>query len=65
MPEAKTTLPEVYSYACFAVHSAFEVGLESAKTMGRLLFFAISWRTGFEKAFGTAAAPTNAVGLQS
>jgi len=34
-PLAKTAAPSVQRYACSAVHSALEVGLESAKMTGR------------------------------
>ena len=63
VPEAKTTLPFVFSYASFAVHSDFEVGFDNENTIGRLFNFAISFKTGFENAFACAAAPINAVGL--
>lgn len=33
-PEAKIALPSVYLYASSAVHSALDVGLESAKIIG-------------------------------
>ena len=35
VPLANTAVPLDHSYACVAVHSAFDVGLESAKTTGR------------------------------
>ena len=41
-PEANTDRPLVQVYACSAVHSAFEVGLERANTNGLLFSDAIS-----------------------
>src|SRR3954470_18115044 len=35
LPLAKIARPSVQAYACSAVHSDCEVGLESAKTIGR------------------------------
>lgn len=34
-PDATTARPSVHVYACSAVHSAWEVGLDSGKMMGR------------------------------
>jgi hypothetical protein len=40
-PQANSARPSDQRYACVAVHSAFDVGLDSANTIGRLLSDAI------------------------
>lgn len=47
----------VWSYACWAVHSALLVGLLSAKIKGLSLFFAISFNTSAVNAPAAADAP--------
>mmetsp|Transcript_8695 Transcript_8695/g.35210 ORF Transcript_8695/g.35210 Transcript_8695/m.35210 type:complete len:207 (-) Transcript_8695:1351-1971(-) len=63
VPLANTALPLDHSYACVAVHSAFDVGLDSAKITGRGLNAHIDSITPLVKTCGCAAAPTSAVGL--
>lgn len=61
-PDAKTALPSVYLYASSAVHSAFEVGFERAKMIGRSLKLAIALIISGVNAPPIAAAPINTVG---
>ena len=41
LPQANSARPSVHAYACSAVHSDFDVGLDSANTIGRSLIRAI------------------------
>ncbi len=59
------TLPILQSYASIAVHSAREVGLESANIVERSLTFDIASTTSRVNVFGTPVAPINTCGLIS
>src|SRR6478736_7108827 len=61
-PHANSARPSDQRYACVAVHSALDVGFESANTIGRLLSEAMVRTTSSVKAPPTAETPTIAVG---
>ena len=61
-PQANSARPSDQRYACVAVHSALDVGFDSAKTMGRLLSADIVRTISSVKAPPTAATPMIAVG---
>ena len=62
-PDAKIQLPSVHSNACSAVHSAFVVGLDNGKIIGRSTWLAISRTISSVNRPPTAVTPTNIVGL--
>src|ERR1017187_2765738 len=63
LPLANTARPADHWYASSAVHSEREVGLDSAKMIGRWLMRAIASMTLWLKAFATVLTPTIMVGL--
>ena len=65
LPHANSARPSVWRYASSAEHSAFEVGLDSAKMIGRLLICAIVCKTSGVKVPPTAATPIIALGFKS
>jgi hypothetical protein len=44
LPLAKIAVPPLHAYACSGVHSAFDVGFDSAKITGRALIALIARR---------------------
>lgn len=64
LPEAKTAAPLDHLYASSGVHSAFEVGLDSAKMTGLSLLAAISSMTAWSNDLGSVDTPMRAVGLR-
>eukprot|EP00736_Rhodelphis_marinus_P002151 Rmarinus@m.4521 len=62
LPDAKITFPSVQCTACVAVHSALDVGLDRANTMGRSFSSAILRMIGSVNVFGWADTPMMAVG---
>jgi hypothetical protein len=65
LPLEKTARPPVHRYACSAVHSAREVGFDSANTAGRSFTAAIASSTSRVKSWGWPDRPSSAVGRSS
>ena len=57
--------PSVPAYACSAVHSAFDVGLDSASTIGRACSRAIALSTSLVNVLGVPDTPMIACGLSN
>src|SRR5512141_928238 len=64
-PQAKSARPSDHLYACSAVHSDCDVGLDSAKIIGRGLSCVILRTTASLKVPPTAATPMMHVGLSA
>src|SRR5512134_1959359 len=62
LPDANNARPSLHRYACGAVHSAFDVGFDSAKMIGRSLNDDIARTTSSVNVAGVAATPMIAVG---
>src|SRR6185436_7163588 len=63
LPLAKIALPPDQAYACSAVHSARDVGFDSAKTTGRELISPKRAITGWVNVPGAPVAPISTCGL--
>lgn len=64
LPDANTAAPLDHLYASSGVHSAFEVGFDSANMIGRSLMADISPMTAWLNDFGSVDTPMRAVGLR-
>lgn len=65
LPEAKTAAPFDHLYASSGVHSALEVGFDSAKMIGLSLLADISSMTVWLNDLGSVDTPMRAVGLRA